>query len=123
MKAYRAALLYFTGLAQAAYEADGLLVVGPDAQGRQVVQAVGSYQALAPRFAEVPTEHLPGRLIAPGFVDMHIHYPQLDVIGSPADGLLPWLENYTFPEESRFSGAEHSAEAADFFLPNCCATA
>jgi guanine deaminase len=116
MKAYRAALLYFTGLAQAAYEADGLLVVGPDAQGRQVVQAVGSYQALAPRFAEVPTEHLPGRLIAPGFVDMHIHYPQLDVIGSPADGLLPWLENYTFPEESRFSGAEHSAEAADFFL-------
>ncbi len=47
MKAYRAALLYFTGPAQAAYEADGLLVVGPDAQGRQVVQAVGSYQALA----------------------------------------------------------------------------
>ncbi|WP_411885350.1 guanine deaminase [Polaromonas sp. YR568] len=116
MKAYRAALLYFTGTAQAAYEADGLLVVGPDAQGRQVVQAVGSYQALGARFAEVPTEHLPGRIIAPGFVDMHIHYPQLDVIGSPADGLLPWLENYTFPEESRFSGAGHSAEVADFFL-------
>lgn len=116
MKAYRAALLYFTGPAQAAYEADGLLVVGPDAQGRQVVQAVGSYLALASRFAEVETEHLPGRIIAPGFVDMHIHYPQLDVIGSPADGLLPWLENYTFPEESRFSGAAHSAEAAVFFL-------
>jgi guanine deaminase len=29
---------------------------------------------------------------------------------------LPWLENYTFPEESRFSGAAHSAEAAVFFL-------
>ena len=116
MKAYRAALLYFTGPAQAAYEADGLLVVGPDAQGRQVVQAVGSYQALASRFADVPTEHLPGRIIAPGFVDMHIHYPQLDVIGSPADGLLPWLENYTFPEESRFSDAGHGAEAAGFFL-------
>jgi guanine deaminase len=116
MKAYRAALLYFTGPAQAAYEADGLLVTGPDSQGRQVVQAVGSYQALVPRFADVPTEHLPGRIIAPGFVDMHIHYPQLDVIGSPADGLLPWLENYTFPEESRFSGAAHSAEAAGFFL-------
>jgi guanine deaminase len=59
MKAYRAALLYFTGPAQAAYEADGLLVTGPDSQGRQVVQAVGSYQALVPRFADVPTEHLP----------------------------------------------------------------
>jgi guanine deaminase len=42
-------------------------------------------------------QHLPGRLIAPGFVDMHIHYPQTDVIGAPADGLLPWLEHYTSP--------------------------
>jgi guanine deaminase len=116
MKAYRAAILYFTGPAQAQFESDGLLVVGPDAEGRQRVEAVGSYQALAPRFADVPTEHLPGRIIAPGFVDMHIHYPQLDVIGSPADGLLPWLENYTFPEESRFSQAEHSAQSADFFI-------
>ena len=80
-----------------------MLVVGPDAQGRQVVQAVGAYQALAARFANVPVDHLPGRIIAPGFVDMHIHYPQLDVIGSPAEGLLPWLENYTFPHEKRSS--------------------
>jgi guanine deaminase len=116
MKAYRAAILYFTGPAQATYEADGLLVVGPDAEGRQRVEAVGSYQALAPRFADVPTEHLAGRIIAPGFVDMHIHYPQLDVIGSPADGLLPWLENYTFPEEKRFAAQDHSAQAATFFI-------
>ncbi|MEP6773692.1 MAG: guanine deaminase [Polaromonas sp.] len=116
MKAYRAALLYFTGTAQAVYEADGLLVTGSDAEGRQVVQAVGSHSALAPRFADVPTEHLPGRLIAPGFVDMHIHYPQLDVIGSPADGLLPWLENYTFPEEKRFAAQDHCAQAATFFI-------
>lgn len=116
MKAYRAAILYFTGPAQAVLESDGLLVVGPDAEGRQRVQAVGSYQALAPRFADVPTEHFPGRIIAPGFVDMHIHYPQLDVIGSPADGLLPWLENYTFPEEKRFAAQDHSAQAATFFI-------
>jgi guanine deaminase len=47
---------------------------------------------------------------------MHIHYPQLDVIGSPADGLLPWLENYTFPEEKRFAAQDHSAQAATFFI-------
>jgi guanine deaminase len=116
MKAYRAALLYFAAPAQAVYEADGLLVTGPDAEGRQVVQAVGSYHALVSQFAEVPTEYLPGRLIAPGFVDMHVHYPQLDVIGSPADGLLPWLENYTFPEEKRFASKEHCAQAATFFI-------
>ena len=119
MKAYRSSILYFPDSSQAAHavlETDGLLVVGPDAAGRQVVQAVGSYTELAPRFAEVPTEHFPGRIIAPGFIDMHIHYPQLDVIGSPADGLLPWLENYTFPEEKRFSAPEYCAQAADFFI-------
>lgn len=116
MKAYRAALLYFAAPAQAVYEADGLLVTGPDAEGRQVVQAVGSYHALVSQFAEVPTEYLPGRLIAPGFVDMHVHYPQLDVIGSPADGLLPWLENYTFPEEKRFASKDHCAQAATVFI-------
>lgn len=116
MKAYRASILYFSGPAQAVLESDGLLVVGADAQGRQRVQAIGSYAELAARFPGVPTEHLPGRIIAPGFVDMHIHYPQLDVIGSPANGLLPWLETYTFPHEKRFSSSEYSAQAASVFI-------
>ena len=116
MKAYRAAILYFSGSAQAVLESDGLLVTGPNAQGRQVVQAVGDYSALAPRFADVPLDHFPGRIIAPGFIDMHLHYPQLDVIGSPADGLLPWLENFTFPHEKRYASHDHNADAATFFI-------
>jgi guanine deaminase len=118
MKAYRASILYFPdpSVPQAALETDGLLVVGPDARGRQVVQALGPYAEVAPRFAGVPTEQFPGRLIAPGFVDLHIHFPQVDVIGSPAEGLLPWLENYTFPQEKRFSVQDHSAQAATFFM-------
>ena len=116
MKALRASLLYFCASGQAVLESDGLLVVGPDARGRQVVQAVGSYAGLAPRFADVPIAHFPGRIIAPGFVDMHIHYPQIDVIGSPAEGLLPWLENYTFPHEKRFSAPDYSAQVAAFFI-------
>lgn len=116
MKAYRAAILYFSGPAQAVLESDGLLVIGPDAQGRQVVQALGPYRNLAPRFAQVPTEHFPGRIIAPGFVDLHIHFPQIDVIGSPAEGLLPWLTDYTFPQETRFAVPAHGKAAAEFFL-------
>ena len=118
MKAYRASILYFPDPAvpQAVLETDGLLVVGPDARGRQVVQALGPYAELAPRFAGVPAEHFPGRIIAPGFVDLHIHFPQVDVIGSPAEGLLPWLENYTFPQEKRFSAHDYSAQAATFFI-------
>jgi guanine deaminase len=116
MKAYRAAILRFAADHSAVYETDGLLVVAADASGRQRIEAVGSWRELAPRYAHVSTEHLPGRIIAPGFVDMHIHYPQVDVIGSPADGLLPWLENYTFPQETRFSDPAHAAEVARFFI-------
>jgi guanine deaminase len=116
MKAYRAAVLRFADDGAALYEEDGLLVIGPDAQGRQVVRAVGSYAALAPDYAGVAVEHLPGRIIAPGFIDLHIHFPQTDVIGSPAPGLLPWLENYTFPHESRFADPAHAHELAAFFV-------
>ena len=117
MKAYRASLLYFSGdSAQAVFEEDGLLVVGPNQQGRQVVQAAGNYQRLQTAYSGVAVQHFPGRIIAPGFVDMHIHYPQLDVIGSPAEGLLPWLENYTFPHEKRFAAPEYRTEAATFFI-------
>ncbi len=116
MKAYRAALLRFDDDGRAVHDEDGLLVVGPDAQGGQVVRAAGPYQALAANFPGVAVEHLPGKLIAPGFVDLHIHYPQTDVIGSPADGLLPWLENYTFPHESRFTDRAYADEVARFFL-------
>ncbi len=116
MKAYRAAILRFAADHSAVYEADGLLVVAADASGRQRVEAVGPWRELAPLYAHLKIEHLPGRIIAPGFVDMHIHYPQVDVIGSPADGLLPWLENYTFPQETRFSDPAHAAEVAHFFI-------
>ena len=116
MKAYRSALLRFAEDQSAVYEKDGLLVVGPDAQGRQAVRAVGDYARLAPDYAGVAVEHLPGRIIAPGFIDLHIHFPQTDVIGSPAAGLLPWLDNYTFPHESRFADEAHAGELATFFL-------
>ena len=116
MKAYRAALLRFADNGSAQYEADGLLVIGPNAAGRDTVLAVGAYADLQAGYAQVPTEHLPGRILAPGFVDLHIHYPQVDVIGAPAAGLLPWLENYTFPHEKRFFRQDYAADVAQFFI-------
>ena len=116
MPVFRSALLRFADDGTALFDPDGLLAVGPDAQGRQRVLAAGAWSDLAPRFGSGPVEHLPGRIIAPGFVDMHIHFPQTDVIGSPADGLLPWLENYTFPHEKRFAVPEYSAQVAQFFI-------
>lgn len=116
MNAYRAALLRFDDQQRPVYDADGLLVIGPDAQGRRVVRAAGDHATLIGNYPGVSVEDLSGQLIAPGFIDMHVHYPQTDVIGAPAAGLLPWLENYTFPHESRFHEPAHAREVATFFL-------
>ena len=116
MKAYRAALLRFDDQGLPLYDSDGLLVVGPDATGRKVVRAAGSHDALIDRLAGVAVEDLRGHLIAPGFIDLHVHYPQTDVIGAPASGLLPWLENYTFPHESRFADKAYARGVAEFFF-------
>jgi guanine deaminase len=111
MKIYRAAILRFVGT-QAVFETDGLLAVREDG----LIADVGSYTSLRDRYADIRPVHLPGRIIAPGFIDLHIHYPQTDVIGSPADALLPWLYQYTFPAESRFADPVHAAQTADFFV-------
>ena len=115
MQSWRASLLRFDDHGHALFERDGLLVTGPNDAGREVVIAAGDHAALAPRFADLPCTRLPGRILAPGFIDTHVHYPQVDVIGSPADGLLPWLEHYTFPHEARFADPTHAAEVARFF--------
>ncbi|WP_019448101.1 guanine deaminase [Cupriavidus sp. BIS7] len=93
------------------YWEDGLMIVKA---GR--IAAVGNYADLQrdiPQGAEV-VDHR-GKLIVPGFIDTHIHYPQTDIIASPSPGLLHWLDTYTFPEERRFSDATYARTVADFF--------
>lgn len=120
MKAFRSSLLWFPlggeHAAEARFEQDGMLVLAQNGAGRWVVHAIGDWHALQAEFAHVPVEHLPGRIIAPGFVDLHVHFPQTNVIGSPAEGLLPWLENYTFPEEARFADSTYATASAEFFV-------
>lgn len=55
-------------------------------------------------------------LILPGFVDGHVHYPQIGVIASFGAQLLDWLEKYTFPEEARFSDPDHARATSKLFL-------
>ena len=56
------------------------------------------------------------KLIAPGFIDTHVHYPQTQIIGAYGEQLLEWLENYTFPAESAFQDKSHADRVADVFL-------
>ena len=55
-------------------------------------------------------------LILPGFVDGHVHYPQIGVIASFGTQLLDWLKMYTFPEEARFADRDHADRTAKLFL-------
>ena len=57
-----------------------------------------------------------GRLILPGFIDTHVHSPQLDVIASYGTELLDWLNTYTFPAEMRHADPEQATAGAELFL-------
>ena len=117
LRAYRASLLHFhadPAFAEHAYawHEDGLLLVDGDK-----IHAAGDYATLAPTLPE--GQHIvdySGKLIVPGFIDAHLHYPQTDMIASPAPGLLPWLETYTFPTERQFGDSVHARATAEFFL-------
>jgi guanine deaminase len=57
-----------------------------------------------------------GKLIVPGLVDTHVHYPQMQVIGSFGRQLLDWLEHYTFPAEATFADRKIAEKTSAFFL-------
>ena len=56
-----------------------------------------------------------GRLLLPGFIDTHVHSPQLDVIASYGSELLDWLATHTFPAETRHADAAHAGATAELF--------
>lgn len=115
---YRASILHFTsdpdidGDAAYDYFDDGLLVVD---EGKIV--AVGEAE---PMLAELdhPANLIDysGKLLIPGLIDTHIHFPQCEVIASYGEQLLDWLNNYTFPTEMKFKDPRYASEIADFFL-------
>ena len=95
-----------------AYEADGALLVE-----NGLILTNGSYDAVKAQAADDVAEidHRP-HLILPGFIDTHLHFPQMQVIGSYAANLLEWLNTYTFPEECRFVETAHAERIAGKFF-------
>ena len=61
-------------------------------------------------------------LISPGFIDTHLHAPQLEMIGSYGGHLLEWLNRYTFPTEAKFADPNMRAAWPRRSSPSCCAT-
>ena len=73
-------------------EPDGLVICRDG-----MIDAVGPYAAMK---AALPSDAIladhSGCLIAPGFIDTHIHYVQTGIIGAQGRKLLEWLETYTY---------------------------
>jgi len=61
-------------------------------------------------------------LMLPGFIDCHVHYPQIGIIGAHGEQLLDWLNKYTFVAEQKFADAAHARETARVFLRECLRT-
>lgn len=55
-------------------------------------------------------------LLCPGFIDCHVHYPQLDIIGAHGEQLLNWLDTYVFPTEMKFADKAYARAVARRFL-------
>lgn len=102
---------YVSETASVRYIPDGLLVIQ-----NGIIQDLGDYQILCDRYPTARVVTHPGKLIIPGFIDLHIHYPQTEMIAAYGAQLLEWLNKYTFPTEAKFKDVGYARKIAEFFL-------
>lgn len=90
---------------------DGLLVM----EDGKIVD-FGPFDAVSARHSGLDVAAIPDRLILPGFIDGHIHFPQLRVLGAYGNQLLDWLQQWIFPEERKYGDPDYAREAAKRFF-------
>ncbi|NEO57661.1 MAG: hypothetical protein F6K54_34095 [Okeania sp. SIO3B5] len=61
---------YYPELETIRYIHDGLMIISGG-----IIQELGNYEKLKPKYPEIPITSYPGMIILPGFIDIHIHYP------------------------------------------------
>ena len=118
-KAYRASLIHCLadpgeGAESSALEyfEDGLLIIEDG-----VVAEAGDASTLMPQLSDdIAVTDFSGKIIVPGFIDCHVHFPQLDIIASYGEQLLDWLNRYAYPAEARFADEAYAREIANVFL-------
>lgn len=102
LKAYKGHILYTKEMDRFEIFENGVVVV----DGSKVVEVA---RTLPEKFCSIEIVDFGNRLIIPGFVDLHFHAPQFPNLGLGLDKeLLPWLEDYTFPEEAKFSDLQYA---------------
>ncbi len=76
----------------------------------------GDASMLPEQYRGLPRIDYENRLILPGFIDAHLHYPQYRMLAAFGKDLLDWLNRYTFVEEQNYSDVRHANDAAKTFL-------
>ena len=115
---HRGALLHFlddpatAGEDSYAYFPDGGLLV----EDGHVLAAGEAKRVLGSQGKRCEVIEHPDALLVPGFIDTHIHYPQMDIVGAHGQQLLEWLDSYVFPTEARFSDLQYAAGVARRFF-------
>ena len=74
-------------------------------------------------FAEIREAHpaeqvvdLRDGVVLPGFVDTHVHFPQIRAVGGLGLPLLEWLDRYALPEEARMADVDYASGVANEFV-------
>jgi guanine deaminase len=93
-------------------ESDAALYVTAD--GR--IAERGAYEDVRARHPDEPLWDLSDGLLLPGFVDTHVHFPQVRIIGALGLPLLEWLDRCALPEEARFADVGYARAVAGEFV-------
>ena len=84
----------------------------------------GVFDALPETYAGVPATDCGDHMIIPGMSDLHLHAPQYSYCGTAMDlELLEWLNQYTYPEESRYRDPAHAKAYYEIFTRDLLHTA
>ena len=98
------------------FVADGLLVVKDG-----LIADFGSFADVSKRHQGLQVTNIKDRHILPGFIDGHIHFPQVRVLGAYGAQLLDWLTTWIFPEEEKYRDRDYSRTAAKHFFDDLLA--
>ena len=115
-QAYRASILHFPNKSTCPkqdyeYFEDGLLITR-----NEKIEFVGEYKNHINQYPDAITQDYSGKLLLPGFIDSHLHFPQTEMLASFGEQLLDWLTDYTFPVERKFADAEYASHIAKIFI-------
>jgi guanine deaminase len=91
--------------------ADGGLAI----ENGRVVRCA-NYSEVAAEWPDAGVRDLRGGFILPGFIDTHVHFPQVRMIGGLGFTLLDWLDQLTLPEEARLSDVARATVLAKEFV-------